>query len=160
MASAPHGFTPQAWTSNGNPTYEAPEKKTPLTTPGRRKAILDTSVLIAADADLSGLVCQISAVSYAELHFGVHAARGDEARLARQHRLTLIQAIYGHGIAFTDVTAHHYGLLCGRLKQQGRSPRGRAMDLMIAATALSLGAVLVTRNAADVEGLGVSLLIR
>jgi predicted nucleic acid-binding protein len=31
---------------------------------------------------------------------------------------------------------------------------------MIAATALSLGAVLVTRNAADVEGLGVSLLIR
>lgn len=116
-------------------------------------------MLVAADADLSGLVCQISAVSYAELHFGVHAA-DDETRLGRQHRLTLIQATYGHGVAFTDETAHHYGLLCGRLKQRGRSPRGRAMDLMIAATALSLGVALVTRNPGDVEGLGIELLIR
>jgi toxin FitB len=115
---------------------------------------------VAADADLSGLACQISAVSYAELHFGVHAAGDEEARLARQHRLTLIQATYGHGVAFTDETAHHYGLLCGRLKQRGRSPRGRAMDLMIAATALSLSVVLVTRNPGDVEGLGIELLIR
>ncbi|HTQ22932.1 MAG TPA: PIN domain-containing protein [Mycobacterium sp.] len=130
-----------------------------MTTPGRSRAILDTSVLVAADADLSGLVCQISAVSYAELHFGVHAA-DDETRLGRQHRLTLIQATYGHGVAFTDETAHHYGLLCGRLKQRGRSPRGRAMDLMIAATALSLGVALVTRNPGDVEGLGIELLIR
>ena len=90
---------------------------------------------------------------------GPHAAR-DEARLARQHRLTLIQATYGHGIAFSDETAHHYGLLCGRLKQHSRNPRGRAMDLMIAATALSLGVVLVTRNPADVDSLGVELLIR
>lgn len=132
-----------------------------MTTPGLRRAILDTSVLVPADAaDLSGLACQISAVSYAELHFGVHAAADEGARLARQHRLTLIQATYGHGIAFTDETAHHYGLLCGRLKQRRRSPRGRAMDLMIAATALSLGVVLVTRNPDDVEGLGVELLIR
>jgi toxin FitB len=130
-----------------------------LTIPGRSRAILDTSVLIAADADLSGLACQISAVSYAELHFGVHAA-DEAARLGRQHRLTLVQATYGHGVAFTDETAHHYGLLCGRLKRQGRSPRGRAMDLMIAATALSLGVVLVTRNPGDVEGLGIELLIR
>jgi toxin FitB len=35
-----------------------------------------------------------------QLHFGVHAARDDETRLARQHRLTLIQATYGPGIAF------------------------------------------------------------
>jgi predicted nucleic acid-binding protein len=117
-------------------------------------------VLVATDVDLSGLACQISAVSYAELHFGVHAGRDDETRLARQHRLTLIQATYGHGIAFTDETAHHYGLLCGRLKQKGRSPRGRAMDLMIAATALSLGVVLVTRNPPDVDSLGLELLIR
>src|SRR4029077_889216 len=160
MVSVPRGFTPPAWTRNGNPTCEAPEKKTPLTTPGRRRAIVDTSVLVATDADLSVLACQISAVSCAELHVGVHAARDDEARLARQHRLTLIQATYGHGIAVTDETAHHYGQLCGRLKQHGRNPRGRAMDLMIATTALSLGVVLVTRNPADVDSLGVKLLIR
>jgi predicted nucleic acid-binding protein len=34
------------------------------------------------------------------------------------------------------------------------------MDSMIAATALSLGVVLVTRNPADVDSLGVELLIR
>jgi hypothetical protein len=45
-------------------------------------------VLVATNADLSGLACQISAVSYAELHFGVHTARDDGTQLARQHRLT------------------------------------------------------------------------
>ena len=99
-------------------------------------------------------------MSYAELHFGVQAARDDSARLSRQHRLTLIQSVYGHGIAFTDDTAHHYGLLCGRLRAQGRSPRGRAMDVMIAATALTLGVPLVTRNTDDVDQLGVDLLQR
>jgi hypothetical protein len=82
------------------------------------------------------------------------------ARLLRQHRLTLIQSVYGHGIAFTDETAHHYGLLCGRLRARGRSPRGRAMDVMIAATALALGVPLVTRNTNDVDQLGVELLAR
>ncbi len=135
-------------------------RKTSLATPGSRRVILDTSVLVASNADLSGLVCQISAVSYAELHFGVHGAPDDGARLSRQHRLTMIQSVYGHGIAFTDDTAHHYGLLCGRLRAQGRSPRGRAMDVMIAATALTLGVPLVTRNVDDVDRLGVELLQR
>lgn len=131
-----------------------------MTTPGPERALLDTSVLVAEDADLSGLVCQVSAVSYAELHFGVQAAGSEAVRLARQHRLTVIQATYGHGLAFTDDTAHHYGLLCGRLRLLGRSPRGRALDLMIAATALSLGVTLVTRNAEDVNRLGVTVLER
>lgn len=131
-----------------------------MSTPGPDRALLDTSVLVADDADLSGLVCQVSAVSYAELHFGVHAAGTEAIHLARQHRLTLIQATYGHGLAFTDDVAHHYGLLCGRLRQLGRSPRGRALDLMIAATALSHGVPLVTRNPRDVENLGVSVLER
>lgn len=130
-----------------------------MTTAGRR-ALLDTSILVAGDADLSGLSCQISAVSYAELHFGVQAAPDDAARLIRQHRLTLIQSVYGHGIAFTDETAHHFGLLCGRLRAQGRSPRGRAMEVMIAATALTLGVPLVTRNPVDVDRIGVELLQR
>lgn len=128
-----------------------------LTTPGSRRVILDTSVLIADNADLSGLTCQISAISYAELHFGVQAARTADARLSRQHRMTLIQSIYGRGIAFTDETAHHYGLICGRLRAQGRSPRGRAIDIMIAATALTLGVPLVTRNVDDVDQLGVEV---
>lgn len=131
-----------------------------MATPGSRRVILDTSVLVASDADLSGLVCQISSVSYAELHFGVQAARDASARLGRQHRLTLIQSVYGRGIAFTDETAHHFGLLCGRLRAEGRSPRGRAMDVMIAATALALGVPLVTRNTDDVDRLGVDLLQR
>ncbi|ORW85609.1 hypothetical protein AWC22_11295 [Mycobacterium riyadhense] len=117
-------------------------------------------MLVADDVNLSGLVCQVSAVSYAELHFGVQAATSEAVRLARQHRLTLIQATYGHGLAFSDDAAHHYGLLCARLRQFGRSPRGRALDLMIAATALSLGVPLVTRNVGDVVRLGVAVLER
>jgi hypothetical protein len=65
-----------------------------------------------------------------------------------------------HSGAFTDDTAHHYSLLCGRLRAQGRSPRGRAMDVMIAATALTLGVPLVTRNTNDVDRLDVELLQR
>ncbi|GAB7143221.1 PIN domain-containing protein [Mycobacterium riyadhense] len=131
-----------------------------MPTPGNKRALLDTSVLVADDVNLSGLVCQVSAVSYAELHFGVQAATSEAVRLARQHRLTLIQATYGHGLAFSDDAAHHYGLLCARLRQFGRSPRGRALDLMIAATALSLGVPLVTRNVGDVVRLGVAVLER
>lgn len=130
-------------------------------TRGLRKAVLDTSVLVAGDpVDLAGLTCQISAVSYAELHFGVHAAKNEDSRTTRQHRLTLIQATYGHGIAFTDEIAHHYGLLCGRLKQHGRSPRGRVLDIMIAATALAHSASLITRNAEELNGLGVDIITR
>jgi predicted nucleic acid-binding protein len=61
---------------------------------------------------------------------------------------------------FTDDTAHHYGLLCGRLRAQGGSPRGRAMDVMIAASGLTLGVPLVARNTNDVDRLGVELLQR
>jgi hypothetical protein len=48
--------------------------------------LLNTSVPVASDADLSGLVCQISSVSYAELHFGVHAAPDDGARRVCRRR--------------------------------------------------------------------------
>lgn len=122
--------------------------------------LLDTSVLIGSDADFSGLVCQISSVSYAELHYGVQAARDPDTRDARQRRLTLIQATFGHGIAFTDVIAHHYGMLCARLRSQGRSPRGRVLDLMIVATAAALDVPLVTRNPAGVGDIGVALIHR
>lgn len=131
-----------------------------MTIPGPDRVLVDTSVLVASDADLSGLMCQISSVSYAQLHFGVQTAGDAEIRDARQHRLTLVQATYGRGIAFTDVIAHHYGILCARLRAQGRSPRGRAMDIMIAATALALDVPLVTRNPADVADLGVATLQR
>ncbi len=116
--------------------------------------------MIGTDADFSGLVCQISSVSYVELHYGVQAAPDSDTREARQRRLTLIQATFGHGIAFTDVIAHHYGMLCARLGSQGRNPRGRALDLMIAATAAALEVPLVTRNPADVTDIGVALIQR
>lgn len=116
---------------------------------GSRRVILDTSILVASHADPTELACQISSVRYAELHFGVHGAPNESTRMSRQHRLTMIRSVYGRGIAFTDDIAHHYRLLCGRLRARNRSPRGRAMDVMIAATALTLGVPLVTRNTDD-----------
>ena len=82
--------------------------------PESSRVILDTSIFVASDANLADLICQISPVNYAELHFGVYGAPDDSARLSRQHRLTTIQSLYGHAIAFTDDTAHHHGLFCGR----------------------------------------------
>src|ERR1700682_829633 len=80
-ATAPSAFTLHPSISAGRPTCAAPVRKKPLTTPGPSRVILDTSILVAKDADLSGLACQISSVSYAELHFGIHAAPDEDARV-------------------------------------------------------------------------------
>lgn len=116
------------------------------------KALLDTSVLIATDVpDLKGELA-ISAVSLAELHFGVLVTVDAAIRAERLRRLSDLQRKFD-ALPVDDDVAISYGQLAAAVADAGRQPRARVMDLLIAATAQAHGARLYTRNAADLRGI-------
>jgi toxin FitB len=116
------------------------------------KAILDTSVVIATDiAPLEGELA-ISAISLAELHFGVLVAKERKARAERLRRLLFLQRTFDALPLDADVAAS-YGQVAAAVVDVGRQPRARSMDLLIAATAHAHSARLYTRNLDDFQGL-------
>ncbi len=116
------------------------------------RGILDTSVLIATDiAPLPGELA-VSVVSIAELHFGVLVAKSQDSRATRLVRLSAIQRRFDP-LPVDDAVADSYGRLAARIAEMGRRPRGRVMDLLIAATAHAHDATLYTRNPGDFAGL-------
>ena len=117
------------------------------------KAVLDTSVLIADEIGPLPGELAISAVSLAELHFGVLVTGNPTARAERLRRLTVLQRQFD-ALPVDDGVAASYGQLAAAVAAAGRKPRARTMDLLIAATAHAHGARLYTRNAADLVGLG------
>jgi toxin FitB len=116
------------------------------------KAVLDTSVLIGADLDVLEGELGISAVSVAELHYGVLVARDRAVRGERLRRLTALRSLFDP-IPVDEAVATSYGLLASAVAGLGRSPRPRSMDLLIAATAHAHGDRLYTRNPDDLAGL-------
>lgn len=116
------------------------------------RALLDTSVLVAgATGELDGELA-ISAVSLAEIHFGVLVARDDVVRARRLRLLTDLTRTFDP-IPVDSEVATSWGHLAAVVRGRGRNPRPRSMDLLIAATAHVHGARLYTRNAADLRGL-------
>jgi len=116
------------------------------------RAILDTSVVIASDVlPLEGELA-VSAITLAELHFGVLVAKGRNVRAERLRRLLLLQRTFD-AVPVDDAVASSYGHLAAAVVEAGRRPRARSMDLLIAATAHALSARLYTRNVADFVGL-------
>jgi predicted nucleic acid-binding protein len=116
------------------------------------RAILDTSVLIAADmAPLDGDLA-ISVVSLAELHFGVLVTQDASIRAERLRRLSELQRRFD-ALPVDEGVATRYGEVAAAVSASGRKPRTRGMDLLIAATAVAHSAVLYTRNASDLSGL-------
>lgn len=71
----------------------------------------------------------------------------------RQARLQRLRKLFGEGVPFDDECAVSYGTICGLVLASGRQVRGRAIDLMIAATAMANDAAVVTRNPQDFAGL-------
>lgn len=116
------------------------------------KAILDTSVVIATDVGPLEGELAISAVTLAELHFGILVAKQQPIRAERLRRLLLLQRRF-HALPLDDVVAASYGRVAAAIAEAGRQPRARSMDLLIAATAHAHSARLYTRNSADFEGL-------
>lgn len=116
--------------------------------------MVDTSVLIDPphEAALPQEV-SIAAVTLAELVAGVHATRNPNERAARQDRLQRVQATLA-ALPFDAAAAQAYGRVFAAITAGGRKARGRrAIDLLIAATALSVGLPLYTRNIDDFSGL-------
>ena len=116
--------------------------------------MVDTSVLIDPPPE-SALPeeASVSAITLAELVAGVHAARDPNERAARQDRLQRVQATL-EALPFDTDAARAYGRVFAAITAEGRKARGkRAMDLLIAATALSVGLPLYTRNVDDFGGL-------
>lgn len=113
------------------------------------RIVLDTSVLIGAARPAADQPAAISAVSIAELHFGVLRARDDEQRAARVRRLGLIESRFPAPLPVDDLVAREWGSLMAAVAARGGDPRRRAADLAIAATARVHGATLVTASPKD-----------
>ena len=116
------------------------------------RGILDTSVVIAADVTPLPGVLAISAITLAELQFGVLVATSPDVRAERLRRLSLLQQQFD-ALPVDEAVAVSYGRLASAVVDAGRQPRRRVMDLLIAATAHAHGARLFTRNPADFAGL-------
>jgi len=123
------------------------------------KAVLDTSVLIAADVEGIEGDLAISVASVAELHFGVLVTTDPTVRAERLRRLTGLRARFD-ALPVDDDVATSYGQLAAAVVGEGRQPRRRVVDLLIAATAHAHDACLYTRNPSDFVGLWAILDVR
>ena len=131
------------------------DRPTRAVTPSESCGLLDTSVVIDLDViDSEGLpdTTAISAITFAELAAGPHAASDDDERGRRQDRLQWAGSIWDPLPCDGDV-ARAYGRIYATLKGTGRSSRRRFADLLIAATALAHALPLYTRNPGDFTGL-------
>jgi hypothetical protein len=116
------------------------------------RVVLDTSVIIASDVEPIDGELAISAVSLAELHYGVLIAHDRTTRAERLRRLSILQRQFD-ALPLDEAVAASYGQLAAAISDIGRQPRARVMDLLIAATAHAHSARLYTRNAKDLKGL-------
>lgn len=116
------------------------------------RAILDTSVVIATDIEPLEGELAISAITLAELHFGVLVAKQRKVRAERLRRLLELQRTFD-ALPLNEAVAASYGQVAAAVVEAGRQPRARSMDMLIAATAHAHSARLYTRNADDFDGL-------
>jgi len=89
----------------------------------------------------------VSMVTYMEAYQGTLRETTSEAERAAFARFFATVPI----LPFSAPVARRCAELRHQLKQQGRRVNSRAMDLIIAATALDYGLELVTRNTSDYD---------
>lgn len=119
------------------------------------RGLLDTSVVIGIDevdgARLPDEVA-ISALTLAELSSGPHTAANELERARRQDRTQRFEA-EADVLAFESRCARAYGQIYAAVAAAGRKARGnRAVDLMIAASAMAYELPLYTLNPNDLRG--------
>lgn len=117
--------------------------------------ILDTSVVIdlgLVSRDALPVRAAITTITMAELAAGPLATDDQSERAKRQDRLLRAEALFDP-LPFDAAAARSFGLVVAAVRSAGRQARGRAMDLLIAAIAVSRALPLYTRNARDFAGL-------
>jgi predicted nucleic acid-binding protein len=118
--------------------------------------LLDTSIVV--DWHDPGVVdalpdeMAISAVTAAELAAGPQLAVSPLEAAKRQARLQEVESLF-EPLPFDAAAARSYGLVVAAVVREGRKPRSRFADLLIAATAHANRLDLYTRNADDFTGL-------
>lgn len=120
------------------------------------RGLIDTSVVIDLPAIEPGQLpveIAISAMTLAELAAGPHATTDTAERARRQDRLQRVEATF-EPLPVDANVARAYGRVYAAVASSGRKARGRrAVDLLIAATAVAAGIPLYTRNPHDFDGL-------
>lgn len=124
--------------------------------------LLDTTVIIpflVGDQKATDLVSRLTAdgvavsiLSYLEAYQGVIEASDPEAARRAFNKLFVTIPV----LPVRPADARRCAALRAMLKKQGKNPRRRGFDLVIAATALEHGLELVTHNTrdfADIPGL-------
>ena len=128
--------------------------------PRHARGIIDTSIVIDLERiDPIELPAElaVSAVTLAELAAGPHATTDPAERARRQDRLQRAEAAFDP-LPLDRAVARAYGRVYAAVMAAGRKARGRrALDLLIAATALASGLPLYTSNAEDFADLGTLL---
>ena len=120
------------------------------------EGLLDTSTLLLLprieDPSLLPDVPLISAITLAELSVGP-LVTADEAERAR--RLAHVQQAEADfdPLPFDSAAARAFGQVASSLRQSGRKPAARALDALIAATAIANGLPLYTCNPDDFAGI-------
>ena len=116
--------------------------------------LLDTSVVVdlgAMPPDVLPPRVAISSLTLAELAAGPHAAQDPVERARRQDLVQRAEAAF-EPIPFDAAAARAYGRVYAAVLGTGRKARGaRAVDLLIAASALANDLPLFTRNGRDME---------
>ncbi len=124
--------------------------------PGHARGLIDTSVVIDlehVDAGVLPRELAVSAVTMAELAAGPHATDDTAERARRQDRLQRAEATFDPLPVDADV-ARAYGRVYAEMVTAGRKARGRrALDLLIAATAVASDLPLYTSNPDDFRDL-------
>lgn len=108
----------------------------------------DSLASVASDVEIA-----ISALTFAELLAGLRTASNELMRARRKAHLLRIEA-WVEALPFDLACARAWAQIYAAIERIGRKPRGsRAIDLMIAATALAHDLPLYTLNPKDLRGL-------
>ena len=116
------------------------------------EGLLDTSTLLLlpriADPAVLPEMPLISAITLAELSVGPLVTADEAERARRTAQVQQAEADF-EPIPFDSAAARAFGQVAASLRRSGRKPAARALDALIAATAIANGLPLYTCNPGD-----------